>query len=236
MQTEINEVVGHIETMLTERGQATTWQGNVSQIGCVGGPRPVTVLPMTPLNHCSNLKPATPAAPLNPHTVKNLQGSSRFLPAALAAALFLLLPAAVACTNANSDAAPSPSVIAEPDESKGGPNTHAPSGQAEQTPGTELTFANVLAEVASGAKLFDVREPSEFAEGHFDKAENYSLQLMASGQMPQLNPGTKVFVYCRSGGRSASAAEILSQAGFTNVVDLGGLADVEAIGGQLIRE
>jgi rhodanese-related sulfurtransferase len=44
---------------------------------------------------------------------------------------------------------------------------------------------------------------------------------------------TKIYVYCRSGNRSAEAINIMRATGFTNLVDLGGVPDVQAIGGVL---
>jgi rhodanese-related sulfurtransferase len=96
-------------------------------------------------------------------------------------------------------------------------------------------FDGILAEVEAGAKLLDVREPSEYADGHFKLAENYPLGLLQAGQMPDVPLDATIYVHCRSGARSAEAAAALQQAGFTNVINLGGLSDIEAKGGQLIQ-
>ncbi|MCL2038208.1 rhodanese-like domain-containing protein [Candidatus Saccharibacteria bacterium] len=101
---------------------------------------------------------------------------------------------------------------------------------------SELKFSDILADGKNGAKLYDVREPDEYAAGHFESFENYSVRLLNTGQMPDVEKDTKIYVHCRRGVRSADATYALRQAGFTNVVDLGGIADVEKIGGELIKE
>jgi phage shock protein E len=73
--------------------------------------------------------------------------------------------------------------------------------------------------VAEGALLLDVRTPQEFAAGHVDGAKNIPVQDLAR-RIAELGAPRQVVVYCRSGGRSASAAQILRQAGH-DVLDVG---------------
>lgn len=97
----------------------------------------------------------------------------------------------------------------------------------------EASFSTVQNDVAAGAKLYDVRTSQEFSNGHFAGAENWSLQDMQAGRLPDVPKDTKVYVYCQSGNRSSQATKMLTDSGFTNVVDLGGLQDVQASGGKL---
>lgn len=72
-------------------------------------------------------------------------------------------------------------------------------------------------------QILDVRTPSEFAEGHIKGAINidfYSTGFV-SDVTKTLTKDKPVFVYCRSGRRSAQAADILKKNGF-NVADLDG--------------
>jgi phage shock protein E len=94
-------------------------------------------------------------------------------------------------------------------------------------------FSAVQTDIESGAKLYDVRTEQEYAAGHFEDAENWSLQDMQAGKLPDVAKDTELYVYCRSGNRSAEATTILENAGFTNVTDLGGLQDVQDSGGTL---
>ena len=44
--------------------------------------------------------------------------------------------------------------------------------------------------------------------------------------------GAPLYVYCRSGGRSRRAAALLKRMGYTNVTDIGGIADYR---GRVVR-
>ncbi len=81
-----------------------------------------------------------------------------------------------------------------------------------------------------GYVYIDVRSISEFDEGHPTGAYNIPIAHMTpAGMQPNarfveevnasFDKGAKIVLGCRSGGRSLRAAEILQQAGFSNVVD-----------------
>lgn len=74
--------------------------------------------------------------------------------------------------------------------------------------------------VADGALLLDVRTREEFAEGHLKGAVNIPVQELAARANTLPPPDRRVVVYCRSGGRSASAARHLRSLGY-RVLDLG---------------
>lgn len=84
---------------------------------------------------------------------------------------------------------------------------------------------------AANAKhlLLDVRTPDEFATGHIQGAVNISVETLENhlSEVPRDQP---VVIYCRSGNRSAQAAQILAQAGYTDLYDMGGLNDWTALG------
>jgi len=70
--------------------------------------------------------------------------------------------------------------------------------------------------------LIDVRTPGEFAEGHFEGAVN--IDWMSEDFIDSwdtIPKGGKVYLYCKKGGRSAMAAEVLDSLGY-QVVDLTG--------------
>jgi rhodanese-related sulfurtransferase len=100
---------------------------------------------------------------------------------------------------------------------------------------SELTIEQVNTDLEDGALLLDVRTPEEFAAGYIERAELFPLQDLQQGNYPTVPKDTKIYVYCRSGNRSVEARNILLAAGFTDVIDLGGVPDVQAIGGKLIR-
>ena len=74
--------------------------------------------------------------------------------------------------------------------------------------------------VDEGAVLLDVRTPEEFRQGHPEQARNIPVQELAQRMAELGPPGTKVVVYCASGGRSAMAASLLSRGGYPDVFDL----------------
>lgn len=105
-------------------------------------------------------------------------------------------------------------------------------GSAEPT--ERLTYTQVRSEVEDGAVFYDVRTPEEYASGHFAATENWSLQQMEAGQLPEVEKNTKIYLHCQSGNRSAQAAKILREAGYTQVIDLGGVGDVKGMGGTFV--
>lgn len=99
---------------------------------------------------------------------------------------------------------------------------------------SESEFEVVQRAIKDGAKLYDVRTAAEYSTGHFANAQNWPLQDMQVGSLPEVAKDTKIYVYCRSGNRSGQSAKLLQQAGYTGVVDLGGVAAIESMGGVLV--
>ena len=98
------------------------------------------------------------------------------------------------------------------------------------------TYQEVQSAVEKGAKLYDVRTPEEFAAGFFAEATNLPLQDIQQGKLPDAPKDQKIYVYCRSGNRSGQAKQTLEDEGYTNVIDLGGLTNVQAMGGKFIEK
>jgi len=74
--------------------------------------------------------------------------------------------------------------------------------------------------------LLDVRELSEFEEGHIPGATLMPLNTLGDrAPLEILDKDTQIIVYCRSGRRSAEAVQLLIDLGFRNVFDLGGILD-----------
>jgi phage shock protein E len=77
--------------------------------------------------------------------------------------------------------------------------------------------------VARGATLLDVRTCEEFAVEHVPGALNIPLQELSRRQSELGDKSAPIVVYCRSGGRSASASALLRAQGFVHVHDLGAM-------------
>ena len=72
--------------------------------------------------------------------------------------------------------------------------------------------------------LLDVRTEAEFREQRIKGAvllPNVEIKNRAGTELPDKN--ALIFVYCRSGVRSAGAAKELVSMGYTNVYDIGGI-------------
>lgn len=77
-----------------------------------------------------------------------------------------------------------------------------------------------------GSIVVDVRTPEEYAEGHIPGAINIPLDTLGDEQPAELpDLDQRIYVYCRSGRRSATATAILAGIGYTDVVDFGGILD-----------
>lgn len=72
-------------------------------------------------------------------------------------------------------------------------------------------------------QLIDVRTPEEFAQGHLFKAINIDINGNSwKEDIGKLDKGKTTLVYCKSGGRSANAANDLAELGFKTVYNLDG--------------
>jgi thioredoxin 1 len=84
------------------------------------------------------------------------------------------------------------------------------------------TFEQQLKQIPAG-QLVDVRTPGEFGGGHLVGAKNLDYRNPEFAQtLAQLDKSKPVFVYCLSGGRSADAAKLMREQGFSTVYELQG--------------
>jgi len=88
---------------------------------------------------------------------------------------------------------------------------------------TVTTAKQLLAE--GNIVLVDTREESEYAAGHIDNALLLPRGFLEFkiGMSPELADKSKaVLIYCRTGGRSALAAQTMQQLGYNNVLSMAG--------------
>ena len=72
--------------------------------------------------------------------------------------------------------------------------------------------------------IIDVRSPEEFAAGHLEGAINLDYEGgTLEAELGSLDQDAAYIVYCQSGRRSALATTLMTEAGFTEVADLGGI-------------
>lgn len=82
---------------------------------------------------------------------------------------------------------------------------------------------------SSNAQIVDVREADEVAGGMIPGAKHIALGELA-GRLGDLDKSRPVIAVCRSGRRSAAAADQLEAAGFTAYTVPGGMLDWSAEG------
>lgn len=89
----------------------------------------------------------------------------------------------------------------------------------------EVTVAETQARVAKNpdAKLIDVREDKEWQAAHAAGAVHLGKGIIER-DIEQLVPdkATELILYCGGGYRSALAADVLQQMGYTNVYSMAG--------------
>lgn len=143
---------------------------------------------------------------------------TRITKSRLVVAILLLLVVAVGVTACGSAPASAPAKI----------KTASPQEIASRLPGA----------LDDGMILLDVRTPEEWvSDGFINGATLLPLQQLQDSMDSELpDKDAEIVVYCRSGNRSRQAAEILVNAGYTNVTDLGGIQQWVAAGLTLTYE
>lgn len=75
----------------------------------------------------------------------------------------------------------------------------------------------------SNVILVDVRTPEEYQAGHLENARNINwYDKNFSEQFASISKDETIYVYCKKGGRSAKAQQVLDSLGYKNVVNLEG--------------
>jgi rhodanese-related sulfurtransferase len=73
--------------------------------------------------------------------------------------------------------------------------------------------------------LLDVRTPEEYADVHIPGSILIPLDTLQNAAEKKLtDKDATIYVYCRSGNRSASASKILADLGYKNIYNIGGIA------------
>lgn len=98
--------------------------------------------------------------------------------------------------------------------------------EAQKTEGVEVLTpeeAKIAMAAEEELNLVDVRTPEEFAEGNIEGAQNINfLDPGFEVEMLQFDKEEPLYIYCRSGARSAKAAKQLQKMGFKEIYDFKG--------------
>jgi phage shock protein E len=88
----------------------------------------------------------------------------------------------------------------------------------------------------SNGQVIDVRTPKEYQSGHIENAVNIHLYDKDFEQrIDKLDKSKPVYVYCKVGGRSAEAVEIMKTKGFTTIIELKGGIDAWNAAGKPLK-
>ena len=96
---------------------------------------------------------------------------------------------------------------------------------SQQSSGVNLITSSELKTILDKetVQLVDVRTPEEFSAGHIEKAINMNyFSDSFKSDINTLDKDKPVYLYCRSGNRSAKSARILQELGFPKIYDLQG--------------
>ena len=105
-------------------------------------------------------------------------------------------------------------------------------GQAKEND-REAVYVNITAKEAkeimdteAGYIILDVRTQEEYDGGHIPGAIQISHEeIEARAEEVLTDKDQVILVYCRSGRRSKIAAEALTELGYTNIKEFGGIID-----------
>lgn len=87
--------------------------------------------------------------------------------------------------------------------------------------------------IRNGALVIDTRTAGEFAGGHIEGAINIPYDMIGNViEKHEPEKSTTIIVYCHSGARSAAARKSLETAGYTHVINGGGLHHMQRALGQ----
>lgn len=95
---------------------------------------------------------------------------------------------------------------------------------------SEISVDQAAARQSAGALMLDVRQPDEWNEAHIEGATLIPLGELQN-RLSEVPKDREIVVYCRSGNRSQTGAEILAKAGYSGVTSMaGGITDWQAAG------
>lgn len=96
---------------------------------------------------------------------------------------------------------------------------------------SELNYKQISTEAAitmmaeeTNYIILDARTAEEYAAGHIKNAINIPNETIGDEEISELpDKNQLIMVYCRSGNRSKQASQKLTNLGYTNIVEFGGI-------------
>ena len=103
----------------------------------------------------------------------------------------------------------------------------------------DISAADADEVIASDASLviLDVRTPSEYSEGHIDKAVNVDFRADEFAKnLAKLDKSKRYLLHCKSGTRSAGALQVMQEQGFENVIHMTDGFDAWKAAGNMVAQ
>ena len=110
---------------------------------------------------------------------------------------------------------------------------------ASATRFVDISAADADEVIASDASLvvLDVRTPSEYSDGHIDKAVNVDFRADDfATNLAKLDKSKRYLLHCKSGTRSARALQVMQEQGFENVVHMTDGFDAWKAAGNMVAQ
>jgi rhodanese-related sulfurtransferase len=106
----------------------------------------------------------------------------------------------------------------------------------EKTQSTDVSVQQAKQMIDRGDVLIlDVRTQEEYDAGHIKNSTLIPVQVLDK-RLNELPRDKKILVYCKAGGRSAQASQILVNSGFKEIYNMkGGITDWTNAGYDLIK-
>ena len=86
----------------------------------------------------------------------------------------------------------------------------------------ELSVKDVAMKLNEDSLFIDVREPGEYEEVHAKGVKNLPLATVNADSVGEENKDKTIYLICRSGKRSMTAAKKLQEEGFSDLVNVEG--------------
>ena len=102
-------------------------------------------------------------------------------------------------------------------------------GKKDKLEVVKISKTEAMEYIESGAILIDVRSTEEYEKEHIEGAINIDVEDilkindLLEYENKNIDSNMSIIVYCRSGSRSANAADKLIELGYTKVYDLGSI-------------
>lgn len=99
----------------------------------------------------------------------------------------------------------------------------------------EVAVSDIPAELGDDEVLLDVREDNEFTAGHAPAAVHLPMSELPA-RIEEVPSAERIYVICRSGGRSAQVTGYLNGQGHSCVNVAGGMQDWATAGRDMVSE